>query len=147
MKPVPFILVVAVFWLFAAPTVAQMEPFRVKAELAPSAPRLVHQGKIVGRKLVQPPADEAGPGIGTGVEMPADDGPLFRFRLSDSISVYLSQYEGLTTGRNLTQPFGETNTMSVWKILPSLWQQGATRDTLSTAAGMFEPEIGLGIAF
>jgi hypothetical protein len=37
--------------------------------------------------------------------------------------------------------------MSVWKTLPSLWQQGATRDALSTAAGLFEPEIGLGIAF
>jgi hypothetical protein len=37
--------------------------------------------------------------------------------------------------------------MGVRKTLPSLWRQGATRDTLSTAAGMFEPEIGLGIAF
>jgi hypothetical protein len=37
--------------------------------------------------------------------------------------------------------------MGVWKTLPSLWRQGATRDTLSTAAGMFEPEIGLGIVF
>jgi len=147
MKPLPFILALAGFCLLARPVIAQMGPFRVKAELAPSAPALDRQGKIAGRTLGQPRADEAGPGIGKGSEMPADDGPLFRFRLSDNISVYFNQYEGTATGRDVTQPPGETNTLGVWKTLPSLWRQGATRDTLSTAAGMFEPEIGLGIAF
>lgn len=147
MKPLPFILALAAFWLLAPPAVSQMEPFRVKGELAPSAPRLDPAGRIAGRQLVQSTADEAVPDIGPGLEMPADDGPLFRFRLSDNISVYLSQHEGPATGRDVTQSPGETNTMGVRKTLPSLWRQGATRDTLSTAAGMFEPEIGLGIVF
>ncbi|HOD29457.1 MAG TPA: hypothetical protein PKH03_09615 [Syntrophales bacterium] len=147
MKPRPFILAMAALWLIVTPAVAQMEPFRVKAELVPSAPALDRRDAIAGYTPGQPLADEAGPGAGKDAETTADDGPLFRFHLSDNISLYLSQYEGPATGRDVTLPPGETNNVGVWKTLPSLWQQGTTRDTLSAAAGLFEPEIGLGIAF
>lgn len=130
--------------MFIAPADAQMEPFRAKAALAPSAPVLnVEPEKDLGGDpspldVPRRPAKE--PGI------PGEAGARFRFSVTDHISVYLSRHGAPEDPRGLTPHAKETNTMEFWRVLPNLLQ-GSSRDALSTAGKIFEPEVGLGIAF
>ncbi len=130
--------------LLIAPADAQMEPFRVKTALAPSAPVLNVERETDLRSdpspLDAPPLPVKEPGN------PGEAGSRFRFSVTDHISVYLSRHGAPEESRDLTPHAKGANTMEVWKTLPNLLQ-GSSRDALSTMGKIFEPEVGLGIAF